>query len=54
MRKRFNVTGTCIPEKHYMVNITSKIDKIMQLIENQDYFIINRPDNMAKLLHYIY
>ena len=21
MKKRFNVTGTCIPQKHYMVNI---------------------------------
>ena len=26
--KRFNVTGICVPEKHYMVDISGKIAEI--------------------------
>ncbi len=48
MKKRFNVTGTCIPEKHYMVDISDKIKKIMNLIENEEYFVINRPRQYGK------
>ena len=48
MKKRFNVTGTCIPEKHYMVDTSDKIKKIMNLIENEEYFVINRPRQYGK------
>ncbi len=48
MEKRFNVTGTCIPEKHYMVDISDKIKKIMNLVENEEYFVINRPRQYGK------
>lgn len=43
MKKKFNVTGTCIPEMHYMVDTSDKINRIMNLVENEEYFIINRP-----------
>ena len=42
MGKRFNTTGTCIPQKHYMVNIENKISQIENMINNGDYFVINR------------
>lgn len=48
MGKRFNVTGTCIPNKHYMVDTSKKIDKIIKLIDNEEYFIINRPRQYGK------
>ena len=48
MKKRFNVTGTCIPQKHYMVNIQSKIEQIEALIENDNYFSINRARQFGK------
>jgi hypothetical protein len=48
MKKKFNVTGTCIPEKHYMVDISEKLKDIMKLIENEEYFIINRPRQYGK------
>lgn len=48
MRKRFNVTGTCIPGRHYMVDTSYKLDKIIELIENEEYFIINRPRQYGK------
>jgi hypothetical protein len=41
--KEFNVTGTCIPEMHYMVDISDKLDKVLKLIQKGKYFVINRP-----------
>lgn len=48
MGKKFNVTGTCIPGKHYMVDTSEKINKIIKLIDNEEYFIINRPRQYGK------
>ena len=48
MGKRFNYTGTCIPEKHFMVDIREKIDQILSLIDNGEYFTINRPRQYGK------
>jgi len=46
--KRFQITGTCIPKLHYMVDTSQKIDQTMNMIENKDYFIINRPRQYGK------
>ena len=46
--KRFNYTGTCIPEKHYMVDTSDKIKKIIKYIDYGDYFTINRPRQYGK------
>ncbi len=46
--KKFNYTGTCIPEKHYMVDISKKLDEISRLIEDGEYFTINRPRQYGK------
>jgi hypothetical protein len=46
--KKFNVTGTCIPDKHYMVDISSKLDKITKMIENEEYFTINKSRQYGK------
>ncbi|MBF0224812.1 MAG: AAA family ATPase [Desulfobacterales bacterium] len=48
MMKKFNYTGVCIPEKHYMVNISNKLSKIMEMIEEGEYFTINRPRQYGK------
>ena len=49
MPKRFCVTGTCIPEKYYMVDISKRIDMIVQdYIENGQYFTINRARQYGK------
>ncbi|BDU51481.1 AAA-like domain-containing protein [Haliovirga abyssi] len=46
--KEFNITGTCIPEEHYMVDTTSKLNEIIKLIEKRKYFTINRPRQYGK------
>ena len=48
MKKRFNTTGTCIPEKHYMADTSEKIKKIKVLVEQGLYFTINRPRQYGK------
>ncbi|MGL5066207.1 MAG: AAA family ATPase [Sarcina sp.] len=46
--KRFNTTGVCISKKHYMVDISHKIEQIEEIIENEFYFVINRPRQYGK------
>ena len=46
--KRFNYTGTCIPERHYMADTSKKIEKIIKMIDYGDYFTINRPRQYGK------
>ena len=48
MEKEFNVTGTCIPKMHYMVDTSNKLKKTIKLIDNGRYFIINRPRQYGK------
>jgi len=48
MSKKFNITGTCIPEHHFMADISGKIDSILQLIFDGDYLTINRPRQYGK------
>ncbi|QTL99750.1 AAA family ATPase [Iocasia frigidifontis] len=46
--KKFNVTGVCIPEEHYMVDISKKIEKIEKMVDEGAYFTINRPRQYGK------
>ncbi len=46
--KEFNTTGTCIPEMHYMVDTSAKLDQITGLIDRGKYFTINRPRQYGK------
>lgn len=48
MTKRFNTTGSCNPERHYMVNIDDKLEQIMDLIDEGLYFTINRARQFGK------
>lgn len=48
MKKEFNITGCCIPGKHYIVDTSAKISSIFELIEGGKYFVINRPRQYGK------
>ena len=41
MVKKFNYTGTCIPEMHYMADTSPQINEIAALIQEGYYFTIN-------------
>lgn len=51
MPKEFNTLGTCIPEKHYMVDISHKLDEVFELVAKGRYFTINRPRQFGKTTH---
>lgn len=46
--KEFNITGLCIPEMHYMVDISEKINEIKKLVFKGKYFTINRARQYGK------
>jgi len=46
--RKFNITGKVIPEKHYYVDLTPQLEKLMALVEDGTYFIINRPRQFGK------
>ena len=46
--KKFNSTGVCIPQKHYMVDISDKVSEISKMVEEGDYFTINRARQYGK------
>ncbi len=48
MPRRFNVTGSCNPKLHYMVDIRGRLEKIRELIDNGSYFTINRARQYGK------
>lgn len=49
MAKYFNVTGICIPEKHYMADISATIKEITEtLVDQGAYFCINRARQYGK------
>ncbi len=48
MQKKFNITGICRPAKHYMADVSGKLAKILAMVEDGDYFVINRPRQYGK------
>ncbi|MDM8523289.1 AAA-like domain-containing protein [Desulfococcaceae bacterium HSG8] len=48
MRRKFNDTGLCVAPRHYMVDTSAKIEQILELIEEGEYFTINRPRQFGK------
>ena len=46
--KEFNTTGVCIPEKHYMVDISERVAEIKKLVDAGKYFTINRARQYGK------
>ena len=48
MTKTFNTTAVCIPEKHYMVDVSDTIEKIKALVDSGKYFTINRARQYGK------
>lgn len=48
MKKKFNITGCCYPDRHYMVDISAKLEEIKELVDDGEYFIINRARQYGK------
>ena len=48
MVKKFNETGLCFPDEHFMADISQKLAVTYQMVEDGAYFIINRPRQYGK------
>ena len=46
--KKFNTTAVCIPSKHYMVDLSERIQEIKALVDDGKYFTINRARQYGK------
>ena len=46
--KCFNTTAICLPSKHYMVDLTSRVEQIKKLVDDGKYFTINRARQYGK------
>ena len=48
MDKRFNITGICLPDRHYMVDISDRVRQIRKMVDDNEYFCINRGRQYGK------
>ena len=46
--KTFNTTAVCIPNKHYMVDLSDRVNAIKKLVDKGEYFTINRARQYGK------
>ena len=53
MGKRFNITGLCVPQKHYMVDLADRLAQVRKMVDDGAYFTIHRARQYGKttLLH---
>lgn len=47
-KKRFNITGACVPERHYMVDLSGRLREIRKLVDDGAYFTISRARQYGK------
>jgi Predicted AAA-ATPase len=48
MTKKFNITGLCFADEHYMADVSEKLKSTLKMVNDGDYFIINRPRQYGK------
>lgn len=48
MKRKFNDTGVCVPDRHFLADTSAKLARIIELIEDGAYFTINRPRQYGK------
>jgi AAA+ ATPase superfamily predicted ATPase len=48
MSKKFNIAGNCFAHEHYMADVSHKLAQVRKMIDDEDYFIINRPRQYGK------
>ena len=46
--RKFNITAACNPDIHYMVDLRSRLSDIKDMIDDGQYFVINRARQYGK------
>lgn len=49
MRRKFNITGSCNPQRHYMVRLDDRLKRIKEdYVDEGEYFVINKGRQYGK------
>jgi hypothetical protein len=48
MNRFFNTAGPCVAERHYTIDPLSRLEHVMELVEQQKYFILHAPRQTGK------
>lgn len=48
MKRRFNTTGVCYADEHYMVDLAERLAKMKEMVDEGKYFVINRARQFGK------
>ncbi len=48
MARRFNTTGPCRPDKHYMISAVGRLPEVPGLVEDEAYFVVHAPRQTGK------
>lgn len=46
--RTFNTTAVCVPERHYMVDLTTRLIEVKRMVDAGNYFTINRARQYGK------
>jgi hypothetical protein len=46
--RRFNITGPCFPDEHYMLDAESRLTDVRELIDSNQYFVIHAARQSGK------
>lgn len=46
--KEFNTTAVCVPSRHYMVDLSRRVEEIKEIVDAGKYFTINRARQYGK------
>ncbi len=49
--KRFNTTGPCFPDEHYMLPALDRLPGIRELVAGGSYFVVHAPSQTGKTIH---
>ena len=51
--KRFNTTGPCFPDEHYMMPALDRLPGVRELVAGGGYFVVHAPRQTGKTIHVI-
>ena len=46
--RKFNTTGLCVSRKHYMVDVSGRVEAMRAMVDAGDYFCVKRPRQYGK------
>ena len=52
MNRRFNISGLCYPDKHYMVRLDERLFRIKVMMDYSDYFVISRKGDTCRAISF--